>query len=363
MPIGALLGSERALGGFDDVPTGSTWAWLPAACAAALATLDVYRAPSRCSRTCASSRRVASERLGELRERFDRIGDVRAVGCFQAIEFVRDRETAELDPELQDAVADRDAAPRRDRRLLDHLAQHPAVAGDAGRASLDRAYAIVAESIEAALAASDAMSALEAELARRARRDAGGRDAEADPGARPRRRGRWCEIEGRGEVLCLCSNDYLGLANHPEVVAAGGRGARRATAPAPPRCASSAASSSPRSSSSATSPSFLRHRGRAHLRLLLERERGAARRPLRRAHRGLLRRAQPRLDHRRHAPRAPRPQGGLRARRRRRPAPRARRGARARAPADRHRRRLQHGGRPGADRRAGRDRAPSTTRR
>ena len=30
-------------------------------------------------------------------------------------------------------------------------------------------------------------------------------------------------VEGRGEVLLLCSNDYLGLANHPEVVAAGHR--------------------------------------------------------------------------------------------------------------------------------------------
>ena len=29
------------------------------------------------------------------------------------------------------------------------------------------------------------------------------------------------ELEGRGEVLCLCSNDYLGLANHPAVVRAG----------------------------------------------------------------------------------------------------------------------------------------------
>jgi glycine C-acetyltransferase len=29
------------------------------------------------------------------------------------------------------------------------------------------------------------------------------------------------QIEGRGEVIVLCSNNYLGLANHPEVVAAG----------------------------------------------------------------------------------------------------------------------------------------------
>lgn len=27
-------------------------------------------------------------------------------------------------------------------------------------------------------------------------------------------------LEGRGDVICLCSNNYLGLANHPEVVAA-----------------------------------------------------------------------------------------------------------------------------------------------
>ena len=32
------------------------------------------------------------------------------------------------------------------------------------------------------------------------------------------------ELEGRGQVLCLCSNDYLGLANHPEVVRAASEG-------------------------------------------------------------------------------------------------------------------------------------------
>ena len=35
------------------------------------------------------------------------------------------------------------------------------------------------------------------------------------------------EIEGRGEVICLCSNDYLGLANHPDVVAAAAEGLAR----------------------------------------------------------------------------------------------------------------------------------------
>ena len=35
------------------------------------------------------------------------------------------------------------------------------------------------------------------------------------------------EIKGRGEILCLCSNDYLGLANHPEVVAAAAEGLAR----------------------------------------------------------------------------------------------------------------------------------------
>src|SRR5437773_10808469 len=34
-------------------------------------------------------------------------------------------------------------------------------------------------------------------------------------------------IEGRGEVIVLCSNNYLGLANHPDVVAAGVEGLKQ----------------------------------------------------------------------------------------------------------------------------------------
>jgi 4-aminobutyrate aminotransferase-like enzyme len=104
MPIGAVLGTERVMGGFDDVPTGSTWAWLPAACAAALATLDAFerepvlenvRALDACARAT----------LGRLPELFDVVGDVRIRGGYMAVEFVRDRETKERALELQEAVA------------------------------------------------------------------------------------------------------------------------------------------------------------------------------------------------------------------------------------------------------------------
>ena len=51
---------------FDDVPTGSTWSWLPAACAAALATLDFYeREPVL--ENVRELERLAGERLAALR--------------------------------------------------------------------------------------------------------------------------------------------------------------------------------------------------------------------------------------------------------------------------------------------------------
>ncbi len=39
--------------------------------------------------------------------------------------------------------------------------------------------------------------------------------------------GATANIEGRGEVIVLCSNNYLGLANHPEVIEAGHAGLRQ----------------------------------------------------------------------------------------------------------------------------------------
>ena len=54
---------------------------------------------------------------------------------------------------------------------------------------------------------------------------------------------------GGRDVINLCANNYLGLANHPAVRAAAQRGARPRTATAWPRCASSAARRASTSSS------------------------------------------------------------------------------------------------------------------
>jgi 4-aminobutyrate aminotransferase-like enzyme len=104
MPIGAVLSTERVLGSIDDISTGSTWAWLPAACAAALATIDALRAPGVLEhvREIETASRTA---FGSLAERYRVVGDVRVKGCFTAIEFVADRTSKQRVPDFQDAVA------------------------------------------------------------------------------------------------------------------------------------------------------------------------------------------------------------------------------------------------------------------
>jgi 4-aminobutyrate aminotransferase-like enzyme len=103
MPIGALLGTEASMD-FDDVSTGSTWSWLPAACAAALATLDVFEAEPVLENVMALEA-AGLEGLRALADRYEAIGDVRATGCFMAVEFVKNRGTKERDLDLQERVA------------------------------------------------------------------------------------------------------------------------------------------------------------------------------------------------------------------------------------------------------------------
>lgn len=148
MPIGALLGSEHAMGGFDDLSTGSTWSWLPAACAAALATLDAYeREPVL--ENVRELERVGGRALGAIAAGNDRVRDGRAVGAFQALEFGAPGD-ALPDTEAQNAVAREMVA----RGLLadsstTSLNIQPSLLMPPDE--LERALATIAECVEAAL--------------------------------------------------------------------------------------------------------------------------------------------------------------------------------------------------------------------
>jgi 4-aminobutyrate aminotransferase-like enzyme len=89
---------------FDDVSTGSTWSWLPASCAAALETLATF-AREPILENVRELEAAAAVALTPLMEKYPQIGDVRAVGCFIAVEFVKDRTTKERDMDLTLRVA------------------------------------------------------------------------------------------------------------------------------------------------------------------------------------------------------------------------------------------------------------------
>ena len=150
MPIGALLGSERALGGFDDVPTGSTWAWLPGSCAAALATLDAF------------AREPVLENVREL----ERVARGEARWAARALRARRRRARRGLLPgdRVRSGSRDPRARPRAAGRGVAASCLRRGVIADSSTTSLniqpslvmpparlERVYALAGESIEAAL--------------------------------------------------------------------------------------------------------------------------------------------------------------------------------------------------------------------
>jgi len=149
MPIGAVLGSEAVLGTFDDVSTGSTWAWLPAACSVALRSLEVFEAEGVLDNVRALHQ-VSEEVLVPLVDRYESIGDVRVQGCFVGIELVTDKDAQRRAADLQEALA---AAILRRGVLVDSstttLNVQPSLVMDP--ASLRAALALVCEAVDEVL--------------------------------------------------------------------------------------------------------------------------------------------------------------------------------------------------------------------
>ena len=96
LPLGAVAINGKIAEFFDETfyYGGLTYSSHPIACAAALATIDVYREDDLIGNADRMGR-VMGELLAALRERHPSVGAVRNIGLFGIVELVRDRETRE----------------------------------------------------------------------------------------------------------------------------------------------------------------------------------------------------------------------------------------------------------------------------
>jgi len=101
-PIAAVLGTEEVMGS-TDVHGGGTFAWTPAACAGAIAGIDLLtdgETLPHVARIEETARRI----LTPLVEEVPQVGDVRMAGAFIGIEFVADPESIRPAPEFHRLV-------------------------------------------------------------------------------------------------------------------------------------------------------------------------------------------------------------------------------------------------------------------
>ena len=96
VPLGGVLIRDSLASSFDDRPLvmGHTYSGHPLAMAAGLGALAAYREHRLFERALDIEVKLRGG-LGALQARHPMLGDVRGVGAFFALEFVRDRETRE----------------------------------------------------------------------------------------------------------------------------------------------------------------------------------------------------------------------------------------------------------------------------
>jgi 4-aminobutyrate aminotransferase/(S)-3-amino-2-methylpropionate transaminase len=115
LPLSGVLGKAEIMDAPPDGAIGGTYVGNPVAQAAALAVLDVLEDERLVERAQQIGERIR-ERMVSWQERDDQIGDVRGLGAMLALEFVKDRDTKEPNPERASAVVE--AAAERGLLLL-----------------------------------------------------------------------------------------------------------------------------------------------------------------------------------------------------------------------------------------------------
>jgi len=111
VPLGGVVISDRIAAAFDDVSFagGLTYSGHPLACAAGVATFEVFRRDGILERVRDLGSRIVEPTLRAWTEKHPSIGEVRGQGLFWAVELVRSKETRE--PLVPFNAAGADAAP------------------------------------------------------------------------------------------------------------------------------------------------------------------------------------------------------------------------------------------------------------
>ena len=103
-PLSAVIGKAEIMDAIDPGMLGSTFGGNPAACAAALATLQVIEEEGLLERSQEIGA-VLQKRLHALQNKFDKIGDVRGLGAMVGIEFVNDADKSPNPEAVEGVVA------------------------------------------------------------------------------------------------------------------------------------------------------------------------------------------------------------------------------------------------------------------
>ncbi len=104
MPIAATVGRAELMDKVHLGGLGGTYSGNPVACAAALKSIELIEKENLCERANYLGG-VACDRLKQMQDKFELIGDVRGLGAMLAIEFVEDRASRKpLSPERTVAI-------------------------------------------------------------------------------------------------------------------------------------------------------------------------------------------------------------------------------------------------------------------
>lgn len=97
VPLGGVIISEPIHNSFESnpFPGGLTYSGHPLACAAGVATFEVFEREQICERVKDLGERVVEPKLREIAAKHPSVGEVRGLGLFWALELVVDGETRE----------------------------------------------------------------------------------------------------------------------------------------------------------------------------------------------------------------------------------------------------------------------------